>query len=108
MRCIGACLFDFIADRYGRKRSMLISVFMMCGGSFLIAILPIYKTLGITTAFLLLLIRMFQGLSVGSQYGTATTYMSEVALKKHGGLFASFQSAPLLQVSFLPVSLYLF
>ncbi|WP_019221503.1 MFS family transporter [Bartonella senegalensis] len=96
MRPIGAWLFGFIADRYGRKRSMLISVFMMCAGSFLIAILPTYKTLGMTAAFLLLLIRMFQGLSVGGEYGTTATYMSEVALKKHRGLFASFQYATLI------------
>ncbi|WP_208440654.1 MFS family transporter [Bartonella raoultii] len=96
MRPIGAWLFGFIADRYGRKRSMLISVFMMCGGSFLIAILPTYETLGITAAFLLLLIRMFQGLSVGGEYGTTATYMSEVALKKHRGFFASFQYATLI------------
>ncbi|PIT69799.1 MFS family transporter [Bartonella tribocorum] len=93
MRPIGAWLFGFIADRYGRKRSMLISIFMMCGGSFLIAILPTYKTLGITAAFLLLLVRMFQGLSVGGEYGTAATYMSEVAPKNRRGLFASFQYA---------------
>ncbi|UNE53660.1 MFS family transporter [Bartonella machadoae] len=93
MRPIGAWLFGFIADRYGRKRSMLISVSMMCCGSFLIAIVPTYETLGITAAFLLLLIRMFQGLSVGGEYGTTATYMSEVALKKHRGLFASFQYA---------------
>ncbi|EJF75726.1 MFS transporter [Bartonella alsatica] len=93
MRPIGAWLFGFIADRYGRKRSMLISVFMMCGGSFLIAILPTYKTIGITAAFLLLLIRIFQGLSVGGEYGTTATYMSEVALKNHRGFFASFQYA---------------
>ncbi|WP_375609276.1 MULTISPECIES: MFS family transporter [unclassified Bartonella] len=93
MRPIGAWLFGFIADRYGRKRSMLISVFMMCGGSFLIAILPTYETLGITAAFLLLLVRMFQGLSVGGEYGTAATYMSEIAPKNRRGLFASFQYA---------------
>ncbi|MET3589517.1 MHS family alpha-ketoglutarate permease-like MFS transporter [Bartonella silvatica] len=93
MRPIGAWLFGHIADRYGRKRSMLISVFMMCGGSFLIALLPTYETLGITAAVLLLLVRMIQGLSVGGEYGTAATYMSEVAPKKHRGLFASFQYA---------------
>ncbi|WP_375660427.1 MFS transporter, partial [Bartonella sp. CL74QHWL] len=58
MRPIGSWLFGFIADRYGRKRSMLISILMMCGGSFLIAILPTYETLGRTAAILLLLIRM--------------------------------------------------
>ncbi|WP_455475175.1 MFS family transporter [Bartonella sp. B17] len=96
MRPIGGWLFGFIADRYGRKRSMLISVFMMCGGSFLIAILPTYETLGTTAAILLLLLRMLQGLSAGGEYGTAATYMSEIALKNHRGLFASFQSATLI------------
>ncbi|WP_273759384.1 MFS family transporter [Bartonella sp. ML70XJBT.G] len=96
MRPIGAWMFGFIADRYGRKNSMLISIFMMCGGSFLIAILPTYETIGITAAILLLLIRMMQGLSAGGEYGTAATYMSEVALKKHRGFFASFQSGTLI------------
>lgn len=95
MRPIGAWLFGFIADRYGRKRSMLISIFMMCGGSFLIAILPTYETIGITAAILLLLIRMMQGLSAGGEYGTAATYMSEVALKT-SWIFASFQSGTLI------------
>ncbi|MCZ2158300.1 MFS family transporter [Bartonella sp. 220] len=112
MRPIGAWLFGFIADRYGRKRSMLISVFMMCCGSLLIAILPTYETLGITAAFLLLLIRMFQGLSVGGEYGTTATYMSEVALKNRRGLLASFQYATTISgqllASFIIFSLSLY
>ncbi|WP_019218864.1 MFS transporter [Bartonella florencae] len=96
MRPIGAWLLGFVADRYGRKRSMLVSIFMMCGGSFFIAILPTYETLGVTSAILLLLARMVQGLSAGGEYGTAATYISEVSLKKHRGLFASFQSGTLI------------
>lgn len=96
MRPIGGWLFGFIADRYGRKRSMLISVFMMCGGSFLIAILPTYETIGMAAAILLLLLRMLQGLSVGGEYGTTATYMSEVALKNRRGFFSSFQYTTLI------------
>ncbi|WP_375649772.1 MFS family transporter [Bartonella sp. OT172YNZD] len=96
MRPIGGWLFGFIADRYGRKRSLLISVFMMCGGSFLIAFLPTYETIGTTAAVLLVLLRMIQGLSVGGEYGTTATYMSEVALKKRRGFFSSFQYATLI------------
>ncbi|WP_142416506.1 MFS family transporter [Bartonella massiliensis] len=96
MRPIGSLLFGFIADRYGRKRSMLISIFMMCGGSFLIALLPTYEMIGTTAAVLLLLVRMLQGLSAGGEYGTVATYMSEVALKNHRGFFASFQYATLI------------
>ncbi|AGF74698.1 alpha-ketoglutarate permease [Bartonella australis AUST/NH1] len=96
MRPIGGWLFGFIADRYGRKRSMLISVFMMCGGSFLIALLPTYESIGISAAVLLLLLRMLQGLSVGGEYGTTATYMSEVSLKNHRGFFGSFQYTTLI------------
>ncbi|MET3589516.1 MHS family alpha-ketoglutarate permease-like MFS transporter [Bartonella silvatica] len=96
MRPIGGWLFGFIADRYGRKRSLLISVFMMCGGSFLIALLPTYETIGVAAAVLLVLLRMIQGLSVGGEYGTTATYMSEVALKNRRGFFSSFQYATLI------------
>ncbi len=96
MRPIGGWLFGFIADRYGRKRSMLISVFMMCGGSFLIALLPTYETIGVTAGILLLLLRMLQGLSVGGEYGTTATYMSEIALKNRRGFFSSFQYTTLI------------
>ncbi|WP_019218862.1 MFS family transporter [Bartonella florencae] len=96
MRPIGGWLFGYIADRYGRKRSMLISVFMMCGGSFLIALLPTYETIGMAAAVLLLLLRMLQGLSVGGEYGTTATYMSEIALKNHRGFFSSFQYTTLI------------
>ncbi|UNE53659.1 MFS family transporter [Bartonella machadoae] len=96
MRPIGGWLFGFIADRYGRKRSMLISVFMMCGGSFLIALLPTYETIGAAAGLFLLLLRMLQGLSVGGEYGTTATYMSEIALKNRRGFFSSFQYTTLI------------
>ncbi|TXI79375.1 MAG: alpha-ketoglutarate permease, partial [Cupriavidus sp.] len=81
MRPIGGWLFGRIADRNGRKNSMLISVVMMCFGSLLIASLPTYATIGNLAPALLLLARLLQGLSVGGEYGTTATYMSEVALR---------------------------
>ncbi|MCZ2328646.1 MFS family transporter [Bartonella sp. F02] len=96
VRPIGGWFFGYISDRYGRKQSMLISVFMMCAGSFLIAILPTYETIGESAAILLLLLRMLQGLSVGGEYGTTATYMSEIALKNHRGFFGSFQYTTLI------------
>src|SRR5438876_11940513 len=46
MRPLGGWLFGWIADKHGRKNSMVISVLMMCAGSLMIAILPTYQTLG--------------------------------------------------------------
>src|SRR5436190_14208740 len=96
MRPLGGWLFGWLADRHGRKNSMVISVLMMCAGSLLIAILPTYATIGAAAPVLLLVARLVQGLSVGGEYGTAATYMSEVAGKGHRGFYSSFQYVTLI------------
>jgi MHS family dicarboxylic acid transporter PcaT-like MFS transporter/MHS family alpha-ketoglutarate permease-like MFS transporter len=96
MRPIGGWLFGRVADRYGRRRSMMISVLMMCGGSLMIALLPTYDAIGTLAPTLLLLARLFQGLSVGGEYGITATYMSEVAASGRRGFFASFHIVTLI------------
>ncbi|WP_238361237.1 MFS transporter [Burkholderia thailandensis] len=96
MRPIGGWLFGRIADKHGRRAAMMISVLMMCGGSLVIAVLPTYAQIGAFAPLLLLVARLFQGLSVGGEYGTSATYMSEVALKGRRGFFASFQYVTLI------------
>jgi metabolite-proton symporter len=96
MRPLGGWLFGWLADKHGRKNSMVISVLMMCAGSLLIAVLPTYATIGAAAPVLLLIARLVQGLSVGGEYGTAATYMSEVAGKGHRGFYSSFQYVTLI------------
>jgi MHS family alpha-ketoglutarate permease-like MFS transporter len=96
MRPVGGWLFGRIADRYGRRNSMMISVLMMCFGSLMIAMLPTYAQIGAWAPFLLLVARLFQGLSVGGEYGTAATYMSEVSQSGKRGFFSSFQYVTLI------------
>ena len=103
MRPIGGWVFGYIADRYGRKNSMLISVCMMCFGSLVIACLPSYASIGVMAPALLLLARMLQGLSVGGEYGTSATYMSEVAVEGRKGFYASFQYVTLIGGQLLAV-----
>ena len=103
MRPIGGWLFGKIADRQGRRQAMMISVAMMCGGSLLIACLPGYASIGAAAPALLLLARLFQGLSVGGEYGTSATYMSEVALAGRRGFFSSFQYVTLIGGQLLAV-----
>ncbi|WP_445116062.1 MFS transporter [Acinetobacter sp. WZC-1] len=91
MRPIGSWLFGWIGDKYGRKKSMVISISLMAISSFLFAALPSYDQVGMIAPFLLLAVRLLQGLSVGGEYGTVATYMSEVALKGQRGFYASFQ-----------------
>ena len=103
MRPIGGWLFGRVADRHGRKNSMMISVLMMCAGSLVIACLPTYASIGAWAPALLLAARLFQGLSVGGEYGTTATYMSEVALRGQRGFFASFQYVTLIGGQLLAV-----
>src|SRR6478609_9720426 len=103
MRPIGGWLFGRIADKHGRRNAMMISVLMMCGGSLVICFLPTYATIGAWAPFLLLLARLFQGLSVGGEYGTSATYMSEIALRGQRGFFSSFQYVTLIGGQLLAV-----
>src|SRR5437016_853414 len=103
MRPIGSWLFGRIADKRGRRTSMMIAVIMMCAGSLFVAVLPTYATIGIAAPFLLLFARLLQGLSVGGEYGTSATYMSEVAAHGHRGFFASFQYVTLIGGQLLAV-----
>lgn len=80
MRPVGSWIFGRLADRKGRKTSMVTSVLIMCAGSLLVAVLPTYNSIGMWAPVLLTLARMLQGVSVGGEYGTSATYMSEVAL----------------------------
>src|SRR5947209_8856106 len=73
MRPLGGWLFGWIADRHGRRTSMVASVLMMCFGSLMIAVLPTHASIGALAPFLLLVARLVQGLSVGGEYGTAAT-----------------------------------
>ena len=91
MRPIGSWIFGRIADKHGRKKSMVISICLMAVSSFLFAILPTYEQVGMFAPFLLLMVRLLQGLSVGGEYGAVATYMSELGLKGQRGFFASFQ-----------------
>jgi metabolite-proton symporter len=96
MRPLGSWLFGWLADKRGRRYSMMVAVLLMCGGSLMVAVLPTYAQIGVAAPALLLLARLIQGVSVGGEYGTAATYLSEVA--KHGrrGFFSSFQYVTLI------------
>jgi MHS family alpha-ketoglutarate permease-like MFS transporter len=96
MRPIGGYLFGRIADRVGRKNSMVVSILLMCFGSLCMAFLPTKDAIGAWAAVLLLLVRMVQGLAVGGEYGATATYMSEVATEGKRGFFSSFQYVTLV------------
>jgi len=96
MRPVGGWLFGHMADRQGRRIALTVSVMMMCFGSLIIAVTPTYATIGIAAPAILLLARLIQGLSLGGEYGTSATYLSEVAHPDHRGFYSSFQYVTLI------------
>ncbi len=96
MRPVGAWLFGRMADRHGRRVALTTSVLMMCFGSALIAVTPVYATIGIAAPAILLFARLIQGLSLGGEYGTSATYLSEMATPERRGFYSSFQYVTLI------------
>lgn len=96
MRPIGGYFFGRMADRYGRKKSMMIAIVMMCSGSLCMAILPTAAQVGALAPILLLIVRCIQGISVGGEYGSTATYMSEIAQPGKRGFYSSFQYVTLI------------
>ncbi|MES1255166.1 MAG: MFS transporter [Acidobacteriota bacterium] len=96
VRPIGGWLFGHIADQYGRRRGLMLSVLLMCFGSLMIAVTPTYTSIGVAAPILLGVARMIQGLSLGGEYGTSATYLTEVADEKHRGFYSSFQYVTLI------------
>ena len=105
MRPVGAWVMGVYADRKGRKAGLTLSVSLMCAGSLLIACTPGYATIGLAAPALLLFARMMQGLSVGGEYGSSATYLSEMATAKHRGFWSSFQYVTLISGQLLALML---
>src|ERR1700722_3819531 len=95
-RPVGAWLMGLYADRVGRKAALTLSVSMMCGGSLVIAATPGAAAIGIAAPIVLLLARIFQGLSLGGEYGASATYMSEMAGRRYRGFWSSFHYVTLI------------
>src|SRR6202035_5411860 len=89
MRPLGGWLFGTLADRYGRRLSLTLSVVCMCFGSLMIAGTPPYASIGIAAPAILALARVIEGLSLGGEYGASATYLSEVADANHRGFYSS-------------------
>lgn len=96
VRPLGGWLFGHLADRHGRRLSLMVSVGMMCVGSLIIAVTPTYATIGLAAPAMLALARVIEGLSLGGEYGASATYLTEIADPEHRGFYSSFQYVTLI------------
>src|SRR5256885_3375649 len=74
VRPVGGWLFGHLADHYGRRNALMLSVLLMCFGSLMIAVTPTYASIGAAAPALLGFARVIQGLSLRREYGARATY----------------------------------
>ncbi|MEE4659527.1 MAG: MFS transporter [Halieaceae bacterium] len=104
MRPIGAAVFGWFGDRYGRARTMQISVTMMALPTLLLGLLPSYAQAGLLAPVLLVLVRLLQGLSVGGEFSSSATYLVETAPQGKRGLIGSWANIGSMSGSLLGVA----
>jgi len=90
VRPFGALFFGRIGDLVGRKYAFLVTLLIMGGATALIGFLPTYATIGIAAPIILLVIRVFQGLALGGEYGGAAVYVAEHVPDARRGFYTSF------------------
>jgi MFS family permease len=79
VRPFGAIIFGRVGDIVGRKYTFLVTILVMGASTFAVGLLPTYATIGFAAPFLLVTLRLLQGLALGGEYGGAATYVAEHA-----------------------------
>lgn len=92
VRPLGAIVVGGYTDRAGRKAGLMLSILLMTIGTALMAMTPGYATIGIAAPTLITLARLLQGFSVGGEFGSSVSFLSEHAGARRG-FSASWQFA---------------
>lgn len=90
IRPLGGLFFGPLADRIGRRSTLLVVLTLMCGATMLIGMLPTAHAIGIAAPILLVLLRLIQGFSAGGEVSTITAFIAEYSKKGSRGVATSF------------------
>ncbi len=93
MRPLGGVVIGAYADRAGRKKAMVLTIFLMAFGCAMIAVSPTYAQIGVAAPILIVVARSIQGFSAGGEFGASTTLLVERAAPSERGYMASWQFA---------------
>ncbi|WP_431919581.1 MFS transporter [Amycolatopsis tucumanensis] len=89
VRPLGSLIFGSIADRIGRKPSLVATLVLMAGATTVIGLLPTAASVGLWAPILLVVCRLLQGLAAGGEYSTAMTYAAEFTPQRKRGAMTS-------------------
>ena len=92
-RPLGGIVFGHFGDRVGRKKMLVVSLFLMGVATFAIGLLPTYATIGVAAPILLLVCRLVQGFAVGGEWGGAVLMAAEHGDDSQRGFWSSWPQA---------------
>jgi MFS family permease len=92
-RPLGAILFGFLGDKWGRKYTFLVTITLMGVATAGVGLVPSAASIGLAAPFLVIGLRILQGLALGGEYGGAAIYVAEHSGKGKSGFYTSFIQA---------------
>ncbi len=90
MRPVGAAIFGIYGDKFGRKKSMIITILGFSIATFVTGLLPTYAMVGVLAPILLILTRLVQGIFTGGEWGSGAVITMESVPKQKRGLLSGF------------------
>jgi MFS family permease len=90
VRPLGALVFGHIGDLIGRKYTFLVTMATMGLSTALVGFLPTYEQIGLAATFILVFLRLLQGLALGGEYGGAATYVAEHVPDSRRGYYTAY------------------
>lgn len=83
LRPFGGLVFGRMADKYGRKGALSITIVFTSIATGLIGLIPTYTAIGIAAPVILLLLRLVQSMGTGGEYVTAISFVYEHGARGH-------------------------
>lgn len=91
MRPVGAAILGSYADKFGRKKGLILSIALMSGSALVMALTPSYAVIGVWATAILLVCRLVQGFSAGGEFGASSALLVESAGKGRRAFAGSWQ-----------------
>lgn len=108
VRPLAAIVLGPICDRTGHKKILLLSIGAMSISAMVMGLLPTYEQIGIWAAVVLVIARLIQGLSTGTEQAVGNAAAVEMADPSAVGRFTTLVSGSILQFGIMLASLVAF